>query len=290
MKRTLFFLSALALLTGCPGGGNNNGNDAGTDDGGEDAIEPVITVAGTATVHPAAQAWMADGGLTVPSLAGVTLRVEEPLRIGLNENDPSAVFGTTVLTSSGEFSANQVDTANVIVGVGAGFRDTADAGVIRSASTIWDVTREGAKPRVNINGASAYALPKAFVDQLTTAIGPSNISSASGGVGSTLEKSGFSLIRVVDAAGNPVSGVKLKFRCGVGCVSVTGAQFFYPSDDLSTAAPHASGSTSSNGLVVYVGNNTAAHQVIIAVEGHSEYRDHAAGAAPNAGLAVTVKP
>lgn len=292
MKRICGFLAAAVFALGCPGP-TGGGNDGGSGDGGEttDVESLIIKVAGTAEVHPAAVAWAADAGVAVPSLVGVTARVEEPLRLALNENDTQAVFSSTVLTANRQFTAEEVANERVIVGLGVGFVDTPDAGFYRAASTIYDVTREGGKSATNINGAIAYAMPRAFVDQLTTAIGSANVSTASDNGGNAVSGAGFALIRIVDAAGKPVSGAKLSYRCQTCAKALNANQFWYLNDSLSGAVSHANGgTTSSNGLVVYINKETLAHQIFVKVEGNAAYPEHSAGAKSGVGLAVTVSP
>lgn len=289
--RLFVVLSACALLCACPTGSTPHPDGGNDDDGGLIVTDyPVISVSGTTVFHPAAVIWMADAGITPPPLTGLTVRVEEPLKAA--QNDPGGVFGSQVVAADGAFSASDVDTSYILVGLAAGFRDTADAGVARGASTIYDVLREGKVPQVNISGAVAHALPVSFVTQLSQVIGSAAIQTASGGLGSTLQGTGFSLIRVVNAQGAPVAGVRVQFVCGTGCVTVTGGQFFYPNEALTSVSPHTntSAATSANGLVIYVGNNTAPHQVNLTIEGHGEYPQTSAGAAPNAALTVTLSP
>lgn len=289
MRHALFATAFAAASLGCTG--STGKPDAGTDAGETPLEPPVVTFAGTAAVLPEAADWLADAGQPVPSLTGVTLRVEEPFLMGLNDKDPRALFGSVTLDATGSFSVDTVDTADVVAGVAAGFRDEVDAGVARSASTLWDKIREGTVPLADVTGTKAWAFPRAFVDHLSGVVGSATVLAASDNLGDTLQGTGFALIRVVDAAGNPVPGVQLSLNCGIGCVHTTEGQLQYPSADFSSVTGQgAGGVTAPHGLVLYIHNNTQAHQVTVSVKGHPEYKPHAAGAAPNAGLFVTVSP
>jgi len=291
MLRSLSLAALCAAGLAACTGGNTSRQDGGTDAGPDPLEPPVVAFSGTARVLPEAAAWLQDAGQPVPSLVGVTLRVEEPLLMGLNEQDPRALFGELPLDASGTFSVSTVDTADVIAGVAAGFRDEVDAGIARGASTLWDKIREGAIPLEDVSGTQAWAFPTAFVDHLSAVVGADAILKASGNLGDTLQQTGFALIRVVDGSGAPVSGARLGFSCGIGCVRTTEAQFLYPSADFSAVTGHgAGGTTASHGLVLYIHNNNQAHQVAVTVEGNSAYKTHAAGGATNAGLFVTVSP
>ena len=290
MLRSLTFASLCAAgLAACSG--STSRPDGGTDAGPDPLDPPVVSFSGTARVLPEAAAWLQDAGQPVPSLVGVTLRVEEPLLMGMNDKDPRALFGEQALDASGTFTVSTVDTADVIAGVAAGFRDQVDAGIARGASTLWDKIREGAIPLKDVTGTEAWAFPSAFVAHLDAVVGASTILDASDNLGDTLQQAGFALIRVVDAAGAPVAGARLGFSCGIGCVRVTEEQFLYPSADFSAVTGHAAGGkTAAHGLVLYIHNNNQAHQVAVTVEGNSAYKTHAAGGATNAGLFVTVSP
>jgi hypothetical protein len=289
LRHALFAAACTTALWGCTG--STGKSDAGTDAGETPVEPPVVTFSGTAAVLPEAAAWLVDAGQPVPSLVGVTLRVEEPFLMGLNDQNPAALFGSVTLDASGSFSVDTVDTADVVAGVAAGFRDDVDAGVARSASTLWDKIREGTVPMTDVTGTKAWAFPKAFVDHLSSVVGSTTILSASDNLGDTLQATGFALIRVVDAAGKPVSGAQLSFSCGIGCVRTTEAQLQYPSADFSSVTGQgAGGATAAHGLVLYIHNNPQAHQVTVSVKGSAAYKSHAAGAAPNAGLFVTVSP
>lgn len=289
LRHTLLATACAVILWGCTG--KSTAMDGGTDAGETPLEPPVVTFSGTAAVLPEAAAWLTDAGQPVPSLTGVTLRVEEPFLMGLNDKDPRALFGSVTLDATGAFSVDTVDTADVVAGVAAGFRDDVDAGVARGASTLWDKIREGAVPLEDVTGTKAWALPRAFIDHLSGVVGSATILSASDNQGDTLQATGFALIRVVDASGNPVPGLSLNFSCGIGCVHTTEGQLQYPSADFSSVTAQAAGGvTASHGLVLYIGNNGQAHQVTVSVKGHPEYKSHAAGAAPNAGLFITVSP
>lgn len=292
MNRLLCLLVVPLFLLGCPNGGGNGNPDGGkTGDGGEDVLEPIIKVNGKAELHPAAVTWAAGAGVTLPSLVGATARVEEPLKLALNENDSTAIFSSTVLTADRTFVAQEVATEIVVVGLGVGFLDSTDAGIYRAASTIYDVKREGQKPRLDINNAVAYAMPRAFVDQLTTAIGTANVQTASDNGGSSIATAGFALIRIVDAQGNPVPNAKITYKCGTCAKTLNANQFWYPNATLTAATSHANnGLTSALGLVVYINKETIAHQIDVGVAGNATYPEHAAGAKPGVGLAVNITP
>jgi hypothetical protein len=272
MKRALFSL----LLCACSAPVSNP--DSGTEDAGSDVTTP-FNVSGTAKMFPEGAALLADAGQST-SIAGLRLRVEEPFRIAINENDPLGIFSTALLDAGGEFSASNVDPDLVTLGVAAGIRDESDAGrVIRGATTLWDLTLQG-KPDHDITGAKAWAVPTMFHDALTAAIGPTQIQAVTNGAKTTLFAAGFILGRIVDANGTPLAGATL-----TPTGTIVG-KFFYPTSDFTSTGP----STASNGLFVYVHNGGSVQTFRFNVTGHSEYQTRTGGATGNACLVITVAP
>ncbi len=281
MLRTLLSsLAVLPLAFGCSG--TPAPVDGGTDAGEELPVE--FDVSGTVSVHPDGVAYLADAGTTL-DVAGLTARVEEPLKVALQ--DPLGVFSTQTLTSTGAFSASKVASDLVSLGVGVGVRDDAvpDGGVPRvakSATVIYDVALEGKKPSANITGAKAYAVPMAFHDQLTRAVTPARILPLTGiNQKSTLLEAGFILGRVVDSTGKPVAGVTV-----APSVAAKVDRLFYPTADLSATGA----ATSSNGLFVYVHNGGDVETFRFSITGRTDYKTRNAGAAKDACLVVTVYP
>ncbi len=307
MKRPLpswCLLAPLAALTlGCPGGGGSK--DGGADSGENPNEFPLITVAGQVFVHPEAARYLADAGYPALSLGGLTVRVEEPLKVALDEKDPSAVFGTRPLDDGGTFSVPDVRSELVTLGIAAGVRDDQDAGVrscpecgpladggspfvpdtrvIRSATVLYDVTFwGGAKPDQDVRGTKAYALPSQFHAKLTAAVTPERILQRTGRSQSTLVGAGFVLGRLVDTAGNPVAGLK------VAADTLVTDHIYYPSEDLSTVT---NTGTSANGLFIYLyDGDERPSQFQYTVKDHPEYKARKAGAVRSAGLVVTVFP
>ncbi len=272
-------LSALLVL-GCSGNGGTVA-DAGVDANINVAIDPVIRVSGTAAVYPSAAAWMTQAGMQVPSLNGLTLRIEEPLKVALE--DDTGIFGTLTLDDSGAFSLEGVDTALVNLGIAAGIKDDLDAGtVVRSATALFDVQVHEDKPRLDIVGAKAWAIPKAFHDALTNAVSPVTVAQLTNGTHSTLSGAGFILGQVVDAQGNPVPGVKIDADS-----DELDARFFYPSEDFASATQ---AGTSANGLFVYVHTGGTTNPFTFTVEGKPEYKKRNGGAAAGTALIISVYP
>ena len=274
-------LCALSLLTlAC--GSPTPKPDGGTD-GGNDFIE--IDVAGTVLVHPDGLAVLADAG-TAFSIVGLTARVEEPLKVALN--DPSGVFSEAPLTATGAFSATKVPQDLINTGLAVGVRDDSDAGtasrIVRSATVIYDVALEAGKPTANITGAKAYAVPRALHDKLTEAVGLTKLhelATANPDAGSLIE-TGFILGKVVDAQNKPVAGVTI-----APLDTSKAERFLYPTADFTSTAA----ATSSNGLFVYVHTGGDVQPPFrFNVSGATGYKQRSAGADADACLVMTVYP
>jgi hypothetical protein len=238
-----------------------------------------FNVNGTTAMFPEGAAMLADAGLST-SVAGLRMRVEEPFKIAINDNDPLGIFSDAILDAGGEYSAQNVQVDLVTLGVAGGVRDDTDAGrVIRSATTLWDVALEGSKPDHDLTGTKTWAVPTPYHAALTQAVTPAAIRSITGDAG-TLIEAGFILGRIVDANGAGVAGVTL-----TPTASVEG-QFFYPSLDLSGTGT----ATASNGIFLYVHNGGDVETFRVNVTNHTEYKTRTAGAAANACLVLTVYP
>jgi hypothetical protein len=284
MKRWVPLLALLTvgwvwMLPACQTGG------AKKDSGGEDGDVPfeglVLNVSGTASVLPVAKAWMTDAGLALPSLNGLTLRIEEPLMVALD--DPDGIFNSTTLDAGGSFSLGGVAVDRVSLGVAAGILDGTDAGrITRAATVLYDVAIKGEKPSTNLDDVKAYALPGPFHDQLTAAVGSAAISTRTAGQQSTLIGAGFILGQVVNNAGVPQEGVKI-----LPSLSSHAAGFFYPTADFTGTQ---STGTSANGLFVYLHTGGEVETFRYTVEGRPDYVERNAGAVKNAAVLVTVYP
>ncbi|MHB8873994.1 MAG: hypothetical protein ACYC8T_09945 [Myxococcaceae bacterium] len=291
MKRLLsisFAALAAVFTLGCPTGGG--GNDGGSPDGDVDPEEIEITVSGTARVHPVAAAYLADAGLPAMTVEGLTLRVEEPLKVALS--DPTGVFGSMTLTSAGTFSVAAVPVTGVVLGVAAGIRDDTDGGtpcgdggvcprLVRSATTLYDVALQGAKPSTDIVGGKAWAIPAAFHDKLTAAVTVASVKLITSDLQTTLIGAGFILGQVVTADGTPLAGATIE-----PTPSTLAPRFFYPTADLSSTGP----STSANGLFVFVHDGGDVNTFKFKVAGKTEYLTRNGGSARDACLVITVYP
>ena len=281
MKISLWTLGLFSVVSlGCSSSPGKS--DAG--DGGDGYKEFFVDVSGKALVHPVGVQHLTDAGLPALSLEGLTVRVEEPLKVATG-NVQQGVFGLVVLDSSGEFKAEHISTELVNLGISAGVRDERDAGVspiIKSSTVVYDVILIGEKPRMNITNTKAYAVPRQLHEALTAAVTEQTILSLTKGTNrKTLYEAGFTLGRIVDASGNPVSGLTVK-----PIPSDYTSRIFYPKEDLSGTQA----STSANGLFIYVHDGGDVQTYRYTINGHPEYKERRAGAVKDACLVTEVYP
>lgn len=280
MKR-LSLLCVTATVLACSGGGGSSGGGSGSSGGGAGGGSGVTTfkVSGTALMHPLSS----DAG----SVSGLTVRVEEPLKVALN--DPTGVFTTASLDDTGHYEAANLSSDNVSLGVGIGIfagdggleADGGQPRVVRTATVIYDVALQGQKPSADVLNTKAFAVPRELHDALTKALSASTIGGLANGK-STLIEAGFLLGQVVDAQGAPVAGVTIET-----VPSGDAARIFYPKDDFSGVGT----ATSSKGTFVYVHDGSEmVRQFRFGVVGKTEYLKRNAGAKNNACLVVTVSP
>ncbi|HYX90476.1 MAG TPA: hypothetical protein VE782_02855, partial [Myxococcaceae bacterium] len=241
-------MTASAFVTaGC--GRAGGGPDAGLD--ASDTIPPPlkVDVSGTAAIHPAAEAWMTDAGIPLPSLAGLTARAEEPFRLALQ--DSQAILGETAVAPNGGFAIPDVNTGLVTRGIAVGLADARDSGAapfIPAATVVFDVKLHESLPQADITGARVWAIPFAYEEQLTAAVSPTRIcelTTADGGCSAaSLVEAGFMFGQIVDENGNPVTGAQIETD-----PPSWADRFFYPSDDLREVTQT---STHANGLFIFV--------------------------------------
>ncbi len=279
MKTRVLLLSAV-LSAACSAPMMNK--DAGTDAGEEQVFE--FAVSGTASMHPLSLGLLTDAGAST-SMAGLTARVEEPLRIALS--DPTGVFSSATLTAAATFNATKIPSDLVNLGVGVGIRDNTDAGtprVVPSAMVVYDVgLHGGSKPSADIANATAFGVPTQLHDALTAAVTPATITaltSANGGK-TTLLGAGFVLGRILTAAGAPVTGATI-----VPAKSSLSNRIFYPSADLKSLGT----ATSANGVFLYVHTGGDVDTFRFTIADKSEYLQHTAGANKDSCLVVDVYP
>lgn len=273
------------IAYGCGGeSGNAGGADAGADAPTSVAKPLVIDVRGTAEVHPAAAAWMVARGLPLPSLDGVTLRVEEPFRTALQ--DPSGTLGQAPIDPAGAFWVEDVDTALLTRGgIAASLVDGRRSGVpsiLSSTTVVFDVRLHDGLPQADITDAKVWALPVAFHEQLTAAVGPSRLPSLPSGQAVALIDAGFMLGRVVDSAGNPVAGAALETDPAIWADHI-----FYPSGDLGSVSQ---AGTSAAGLFVFVRGAASLEPFAFRVRDRPEYGWRNAAVRSGTALVVTVHP
>lgn len=281
MKGSLWLTAGLSLLSlACSGSPSKS--DAGADAGGEPE-EIFVDVSGKVFVYPEGEKYLADAGLPALSLAGLTLRVEEPFLVATGNE--AGIFGSMVLDETGTFSHAAVSTDDVVLGIAAGVVDTRDAGispVIRSATVLYDVVLLDKKPTENITQGKAYAVPRPFHDALTAAVGNDKIQALTGSAQrTTLFEAGFTLGRIVDASGKPLAGLKV-----TPIPSSLSANIFYPNAELTGTQER----TSSHGIFLFVHNGGDVQTFKYTVADHPEYKQRQAGAVKSSCLVTDVYP
>jgi hypothetical protein len=269
-------------LPGCSGSGTSNA-DAGTDANIIQGVAPAIRVSGTAQVLPLAATWLATVKKPAPTLSGLSLAIEEPLKAA--SGDPTAILGSVSLDASGSFRVTNVQTGGLVLGLGSLVDDPSHRGdIVPSATSLFDIALEDGRPSVDLIDAKVFVLPSAFVDQLSQAISAPEILAMTHQTFDQLIEAGFILGQVVDSKGVPVSGALID----TGDADRNN-RFVYPAEDLFSASR---AGTSANGLFVYVHDGTATgpSPFTFAVKDMPDYKARNGIAAPGVGLVVTVFP
>jgi hypothetical protein len=236
-----------------------------------------ITVRGRAELLPEAARWLAEHAQPAPSLAGAPLVIEEPLRVGVN--DASSTFGSGNVDEDSGFSVSDVPVKDIHLSLAAGLEQE---GFARSSTVVFDTAFTGSRPRTDVIDARVWALPLAFHDALTRAVGDEALSALTDGQARTLQEAGFVLGRVVDAKGQPVAGARVRLD-----QEELANRIYYPSEDLSQVGQEG---TSATGLFLYVHSGGDAETFRVSLQGLDGYVWRNAGAMPGHGLVLTLFP
>ncbi|MFE8604660.1 carboxypeptidase-like regulatory domain-containing protein [Archangium violaceum] len=254
--------------------------DPGVDRGDSSMVDLdhlTIGVTGQAELFPEATRLLESQGQAVPSLEGLPLIIEEPLRVGVS--DANSVLGRGDIGSAGAFSVSDVPVRDIHLSLAASFEHE---GFVRSSTVVFDTVFTRTRPRTDIIGARVWALPTSFHDALTRAVGEPWIRAHTDDRVRTLREAGFILGRVVDASGAPVAGAHVALDRGD-----LAHRIYYPAQDFQSATQDG---TSATGLFIYVHSGAEAETFSLAIQGSSDYQARNAGAAAGMGLVLTLYP
>ncbi|QSQ11611.1 carboxypeptidase regulatory-like domain-containing protein [Myxococcus landrumensis] len=281
MKHRLLLASCVLLgLTSSGCGSDDSAPDPGyrTEDSEPVDVDNLsIRVSGKALMLPEAARWLASTGKSAPILSGLTVTLEEPLRVAVNDLD--ATFGTSTLDEAGAFGVAGISVRDVNVGLAVGM---SGPGLARTSTIIYDSAFTGSRPRTNLIETRAYALPESFHDALSTALGESRLLGLTENRARNLREAGFALGRVVDENGRPRAGVRV-----VPNRTDLAERIFYPSSDLSGVNQEG---TSEEGLFVYVHTGLAVESFHVSEEGEENAVPRNVVTAPGWGLMLTLYP
>lgn len=263
--------------SGGSSGGGSSGSSGTT--GGQ-----TLNISGTVELHPVVAA-LEDAGLyaaPTPSFAGQTLFIDEPL-IAIIEGPESGRLASTTLDASGAFNAQQVPTDRVQIGlVGTMASDSPDGGFqscetdagapafcsgwARGVTLLWEDWQNN-KPSGDITGARLYGVPVSLVEVLSQKLGLA--------ANEHLLDKGFVLGYVLDAQGQPVSGVTFT-------TSNNNFQVAYLDDNLN---PGASG-TNKYGMFLIIAPGQPDPTHTFGITGHPEMKCHSVGSNPGTVLSL----
>jgi hypothetical protein len=264
-------------LTACGDGANPDPGLLTEDAQPVDLDRLRITVRGQVALFPEAAQRLASQGTPPPSLEGLSVDIDEPLRVAVN--DPAASFGTAITTGEGAFDISGVPVKDIHTSLAASL---SHPGLVPTSTIVFDTAFTGSRPRTDITGAHAWAVPLSFQDALTQAVGAEAIGAHTQGMAQTLQEAGFILGRVVDAQGQPVAGARIQTDPGEWA-----GRLYYPSEDFTQAGQDG---TSRHGLFLYVHSGLGADAFRLSVHGTEAYPWRNVGAMPGRALVLTLHP
>lgn len=169
MMRPLLMVpcAVLGLSLGCGPGDYTPDPGVQTDDAEAVDLDNLrIGVSGTVDLLPEARRLLEARGLPLPTLEGAPLTAAEPLRLAVN--DANATFGTAPAAADGAFTVRDVAVREMHLSLAVGAQA---AGLVPAHTVVYDAAFTGARPRTDIIGAHVWALPDAFHDALSVAVG-----------------------------------------------------------------------------------------------------------------------
>jgi hypothetical protein len=279
MKRpnVLLCCALVGLLpAACSSGLDPDPNGNGSDSTQVDLDHLTVTVSGQAELFPEAVRLLEAQGQGLPALDGLTVTLEEPLGMGVNDAD--AVLGEGLVGADHAFSA-EVLVRGIHLSLAARLEHP---GFVRSATVVFDTALTRTRPSLDITGARAWALPDAFHEALTRSIGEAAVRGHSDQRAGTLRDAGFVLGRVVDASGTPLAGALVEPER-----EDLASRIYYPTPDFQGATQDG---TSATGLFVYVHSGTAPESFLFSVKGSGDYPPRNAAATPGSALVLTLSP
>ncbi len=280
MKRPslLLYSALLGVLPLACDPGLSGEPQPGVEVGGPVDLEHLtISVSGRVELLPEAARLLEAQGQPLPNLEGIPLTLAEPLRLAVS--DPGATLGSAALSPEGGFAVHHVPVRDIHLGLAAVLTHE---GFVPGATLVFDTALTGSRPRTDILDARAWALPRAFHDVLTAAIGEPRIRALTGDTLGTLDTAGFLLGRVVDASGAPVAGARVAIDR-----PELAHRLYYPAADFQSAGQEATG---PSGLFVYVHSGGDLETFRVSVEGTQAYVPHTAGATRGLGFVLTLSP
>ena len=269
-------------LAGC-----GDGAVAEPDEGASRSLfaEPpeAVAVSGRVRVFPPAEAWLTGRGTSLTLPQGLSVAFDEPLQQALG--DVGASLGMTPVSEEGGFAAASVPVRELVVGLGASLDPAASletAGLTPGVTTLlYDSRHSGMNPRDPIEGAEVFALPRAWLQALETAVGAAAPGTHAPGAPS-LRQAGFVVGQVLDAAGVPVAGARVALE-----PPELAEALHYPDASLQGAGGE---STGEAGLFLLVHDGGDVRTFTFTLMGEDPAPPHRGVLAKGRGLLLRVQP
>lgn len=229
MNRPLAWLVCLPLLAACAAAPEEE------TDAGRKYERQIVDVSGQVKLHPLEVKWRTDQSMELPSLEGLTVKVEDALKATASQ----PALESTTSDADGRFSVPDVDVTNVTLALVASVDDP--SGVLAPCG--YGLVR--GQPEGDLTDMPVYVVSAAFLD---------HIAAPTGLLADELLDLGFMFVQFVDKTGETALP-----EAKLGLVNLSKTTVLEDSEenplwylDETLTGVHTGTSTSDSGVLLYV--------------------------------------
>lgn len=253
--------------------------------GPEAPLDPIpIDVSGQVAVLPESERVLGSA----PAVAGLRVRLQDPLRATLA--DPDATRVELTAGQDGAFATTELDARKVSVALTAVVFAEGSSAFVPFSTALFDTAHEGEPLRASLSDTRAFALTAAFATTLSTFVTEPNLRAATSDLWGDIVSAGFVFGQVLDLQGQPVTGARVVTLGVDGQPTHREARIYYPDDGYTPVGGAPATVTGPRGLFVYLHTGFADEVFLLGVEGQPNTPPSYALGRTGSGSWVTLGP